>query len=491
MRSEYFFSFIVSFTVGVGIESVLNFGYPLAILFATLSFFVLLSSTVGRHSKSVFLVSLVLLGCALGIFRVDVSQTNTGAYVLNNLVGKVTQVEGIIIDEPDVREAYTNIVLETNVLNAKSHILLRVPPYPEFRYGDEVSVFGKITIPKNFQPKEGVRAFDYKSYLAKDGIYYQMYFPKVSLVAHSRGNIIFEKLFVIKRWLMKNISENIPEPESSLAGGITLGTKQSLGDNLLQKFRETGVAHIVVLSGYNIAVVAGVVSRLVVFLPFSLRTIASALGIILFAMMVGGGATVVRATIMGLIIILARVLGRENDALRALVLAGGLMILVNPMILLHDVSFQLSFSATLALVTLVPVLEKYFEFISNRTLREIVVTTFATQIFVLPLILYHMGSVSLVGLIANIFILPVVPVAMLAVSFVALFAFVPLAGNLFALISYLILSYIIFAVDFFAQVPFAFLKNISFSLVVLFLGYALLAIFIKTNFPLHEQPQDY
>ena len=213
---------------------------------------------------------------------------------------------------------------------------------------------------------------------------------------------------------------------------------------------------------------------------------ASALGIILFAVMVGGGATVVRASVMALVVILSRVLGRESDALRVLVLAGGMMVLVNPMILLHDVSFQLSFAATLAIVALVPVIEKHFLWVSSQILREIMVTTFATQFFVLPLILYHMGSVSLIGFIANIFVLPVVPIAMLAVALVAVFAWVPLVGSALSFVAYAILAYVVTAVEVFALLPFASLSEISFPLWMLTLAYFLLGYFIIKNFP-HTQ----
>lgn len=492
MQSKYFFGFIISFIAGVALENIFNFGYSFALLCALSSLLVYLTPLRGSPSKNVFLVSLVLLGCALGIFRVDVTQMKTGAHALDGLTLKTIQVEGVVVSEPDVRETYTNIVLEAHSVfynNSRMprpenpQILLRVPVYPEIKYGDEVVVDGKITKPQNFAPVDGAKAFDYQSYLAKDDIYYQMYFPGVTIVSHDKGNIIAEKLFALKRWLMQNISAHIAEPKSSLAGGITLGTKQSLGDELLQKFRDTGVAHIVVLSGYNIAVVAGVISRLVVFMPFSIRLLMSAMGIILFSVMVGGGATVVRATIMALIVIIARVLGREGDALRALVLAGALMVFVNPMILIHDVSFQLSFSATLALVTLVPVIEKYFTFISSRVFREIIVTTFSTQIFVLPLILYHMGSVSIIGLVANIFILPVVPLAMLVVALVSIIGWVPLIGGIVSSGAYALLAYIFFMVNFFAQIPFAAIKNVSFPLWGFFLSYTVIAVYIFKNFP--------
>jgi len=501
MQSKYFFGFIICFIIGVACESIFGFGYSSALFLIILSLLLLPLRGGLLSVKRSFFVSLIFIGCATGIIRVDVSQMNSNAHTLDNFVGKSVSLSGVILSEPDTRESYANVVLYAkNVLGSAepllgreiknittlgemSRVLVRVPVYPQIKYGDEVTMTGKITSPQNFPPEDGLRAFDYRTYLAKDKIYYQMFFPKVVVVSQNKGNVVLEKLFVFKEWLMANITQNIPEPESSLAGGITLGTKQSLGDELLQKFRETGVAHIVVLSGYNIAVVAGIISWLVVFLPFSLRLVVSALGIILFAMMVGGGATVVRATVMALIVILARVLGREGDALRALVLAGGLMVFANPMILLNDVSFQLSFSATLALVTLVPVVQKYFDFIPWRMWREIVATTFATQIFVFPLILYHMGSVSLVGFVSNIFILPIVPFAMLAVALVAVLGWVPLVSSVIAFIAYVVLSYIFVAVDFFAKIPFGSLEGISFSLTGLLVAYVVLGYYIVKNSP--------
>lgn len=487
MSAKYFYGFILSFIFGIGAEEIFGLGLSSAVLCVVLAAIVPLVRGVMTKSRSSLLVSLVFLGCALGVIRVDVSQMKQNAHALDSLVGKVVNIKGIVVQEPDVRENYTNIVLETqNVSQGQARVLVRVPTYPILRYGDEVMIVGKVTIPKNLPAQDNKKAFDYRTYLAKDNIFYEMYFPKIEVIAHGKGNTVRKKLFALKEVFMKNISRTIREPEAALAGGVLLGTQQSLGSELLQKFRETGVAHIVVLSGYNIAVVAGVISRLVVFMPFTLRLVASAVGIIFFALMVGGSATVVRATVMALIVIIARALGREGDALRVLVLAGGLMVAVNPMILLHDVSFQLSFMATLALVTLVPIFEKKFVFISNVMLREILVTTIATQFFVLPLILYYMGSISLVGIIANLFILPMIPFVMFAVALVASLGWVPLLGSALALIAYVALAYIILAVELFAQIPLASLSGIAFSLPALILTYTLLGFCIIKKFPREE-----
>ncbi len=375
MKASYFYGFIISFIVGVALESIIEFGIFFAVLLAVIAAVIILVSDVRPTTRNSFLVSLILFGLAIGVALVNFSVLSRSTNVLDSFVGKLVSVEGVVIDEPDVREQYTNIVFEVHTVldgsvsygqNQGARILIRVPQYPSLRYGDKVVFTGKISSPKNFLSTDETRVFDYQAYLAKDDIYYQIYFPKTFIVSHNNGNFVYEKLFALKEVLMQNITRMIPDPEAALAGGILLGVKQSLGAELLQKFRDTGVAHIVVLSGYNIAVVASAVAASVVFLPFTFRIIASVLAIILFAMMVGGGATVVRATIMILVVILARATGRESDALRALFLAGGFMVAANPMILLYDVSFQLSFAATLALIVLSPVIEKYFYLFNKK-----------------------------------------------------------------------------------------------------------------------------
>ncbi|MBI3634458.1 MAG: ComEC family competence protein [Candidatus Yonathbacteria bacterium] len=490
MNTQYFYSFIISFIGGVAFESVAKVGISFAILLTVISIIIFFSQ---RHIFAIqksFLVSLILFGCALGIMRVDVLIMRQNIHPLGFLLSNITHIRGLVVEEPDVRENYINIVLEAQdvlydnswkTLKKTSLILVRISPYDSFSYGDKVELIGKLRVPENFKNDDGSPSFDYRAYLAKDDIYYQMYFPKTSLIEHHRGNVLYEKLFTLKNFLMINITRAIPEPEAALAGGILLGVKQSLGAELLQKFRETGVSHIIVLSGYNIAIVASVVARMISFMPTIVQIIISIISVFLFALMVGGGATVVRATIMVLVVILARATGREHNSLRALCVAGIIMVAVNPSLLLHDMSFQLSFMATLAIITLVPVVDKYFLWVKNATLREILVSTVSTQLFVLPLILYQMGSISLVGVITNIFILPVIPLAMFMVSLVATFSWIPLIGPAIAFLSYILLAYIIAVILLFAKIPFAYLSGMPFPLWLLVPSYVFLFFIIKRS----------
>jgi competence protein ComEC len=160
---------------------------------------------------------------------------------------------------------------------------------------------------------------------------------------------------------------------------------------------------------------------------------------------------------MATLALVARATGRNYDVARALILAGVFMIFLNPMLLVYDVSFQLSFLATVAVIFLAPRIEKYFLWVPDIfELRDIVSVTVAAYIFVFPFILYQMGNFSLVALPANVLILPFIPFTM-ALGFLTGFAgliWYVLAVP-FGFISYLFLHYELSVISFFSNLPFA------------------------------------
>ncbi|MEK7145270.1 MAG: ComEC/Rec2 family competence protein, partial [Patescibacteria group bacterium] len=222
------------------------------------------------------------------------------------------------------------------------------------------------------------------------------------------------------------------------------------------------------------------------FLPRAARLAGGALAIILFAVMTGGSATIVRASLMAILVVVARATGRIYGITRALLLAGFLMVLHNPKILVFDTSFQLSFLSTLGLIYLSPVIEKWLGFIPEKLqLRQIAAATIATQIFVLPLLLYQMGQLSIVSLPVNLLILPAIPWTMLfgflagALGFISQIIALP-----FAFIAYLLLAFQLKIVALFAALPFASIAIPYFPAAALFgcyVVFALLKFFSTTS----------
>ena len=391
----------------------------------------------------------MLIFVAVGVMRVhSVAPTP----FTDTRIGTEVSFVGHVVQEPDVRGTYTNLIVESESFTHA--ILVRVASYPPAAYRDTLRITGVLEVPKNFESEEG-RTFNYRGYLAKSDVYYLLAFPDVEILAHATTPTGL--LLNVKHTYLTTLKQLLPEPSAALAGGITVGERRSLGDELTQAFRDTGLIHIVVLSGYNIAIIVVFISVLLGFLPPRPRFTVAIIAIALFTVLVGASATVVRAALMGSIAAVGAMAHRTYSALHALVVAGFVMLLWNPYLLLFDPSFQLSFIATLGLLLGVPLLTPYLTFIPERFgMRELVAATVTTQIAVLPLLAYMIGEVSLVALVVNVLTLPVIPLAMLGVFLTGVIGmYSDVLAAPIALLSHWLLGYIIKVVELFAALPFA------------------------------------
>lgn len=456
-------AFILSFTLGIAVASLTTI--PVSYLFFLLFlYFILLFWYAYARAKGVLVVSLCILGFAFGVFRFSVSTLNETAASFERLSGTTVSIRGIIAEEPDVRDQSIRLIIRTSSITGGNEtaetdsrkILASAPSYPEWSYGDEVSVIGKLRKPEAFEGSNG-KLFDYPGYLSVKGVHYEIPFADVELIAVGKGNPVRAALFSIKKKFIEQVGFLLEEPESSLLAGLTVGAKQSLGAELLDKFRRVGLIHVVVLSGYNITIIADSILALFSSLRPALAASFASVSIIIFAVMVGGGATVARATIMALLVILARRTGRLYDVTVALLLAGFAMLLHNPKILMFDPSFQLSFLATVGLIYFSPMVERRLKWVTKRfLLRDVAVATLSTQLFVLPFLVYQMGQFSIAALPVNILTLVFVPATMLfgflagAVGFVSTLLAVP-----FAFVAHLLLSYQLAVVELFSKFSFS------------------------------------
>src|SRR3989344_302798 len=290
-------------------------------------------------------------------------------------------------------------------------------------------------------------------------------------------NPVLSMLLIGKRMFMNKVEELVPEPAAGLGEGLLLGVKQALGEELETAFRQTGIIHIVVLSGHNVMlVVIFIMYVLGQFLVPRPRLVVGIMAIITFAFLVGLSATVVRASIMVSLLLLVQADGRTYLVLRGLLLAGAVMVLLNPLLLVYDIGFQLSFLATLGLVLIAPHLERLLIKVPTFAgIRTFLVATIATQIAVSPLLLYQIGEFSVVSVLVNVLVLPMVPAAMLLTFGVGATGFiVPALAPLLVYPTVFSLQYIIEIARFFSGFSFASFVVPAFSVWVVPLAYALM-----------------
>lgn len=418
-----------------------------------------------------------MFGILFGVGRVWYSDLYSESK-LTQYVGQKIEVEGIVVGEPDVRDTNTKLTVKLSK-PAKEKILVTVPLYPKFQYGDRVSMSVTLVSPTDIVG-EDARSFDYGGYLRVRGIWYTSRYTTVELLSSGHGSLVKTALFSIKNAFVESINNVLPEPESNLLGGLLLGAKQSLGKELLTEFQKTGVSHIVVLSGYNIAIVADSIMSAFKFLPKNISFGFGAVSIIFFIILSGGGASAWRAGIMVLVALFAKKFNRDYRVSRVLGFTIILMLAPNPLLLAFDPSFQLSVLATIGLIFVSPTVSTKLTKVTERFgLREIVSTTIATQITVLPFLIYNMGLLSLVSLPVNVLILGTIPITIFFGFLTGLFGIFSLYLSFIpAFFTYILLWYQLTIIHIGASVPFGAISLPAFSPIILIFIYGLIFLFL-------------
>jgi competence protein ComEC len=425
-KHNYFLVFLWGFVVGILVSSFVFISPVFAVLSIALSGAILIAEKIHKNkvSREIIFIVLAISSFGLGSLRYAIKDFHEF---------KVPSEIGIVLSEPERRDTDTRFVF---LADNGEKVLVSTDMYSGVEYGDRIKIAGKLKQPGIIIQDDG-REFDYGAYLAKDDIYYTMSFAKVEEIGEtvlpalgqasgkSRSVMFRQFLFGIKNSFVGKMKQILTEPESSLLAGLIVAGKQALPGSILEEFKRAGIVHIVVLSGYNITVIAEFFLIILAFLPLKRRVLASGSAILLFVIMTGATATVVRAGIMAIVVLLGKVTHRTYSAPRTLLLAGVVMLIENPKLLVFDPSFQLTFLAMLALIYVEPIMSARLSFITQKLgLRTLLATTIATQVTVLPFLIYSVGSVSVVSLASNILILVFVPFTMLVGFIATMLAFV-------------------------------------------------------------------
>lgn len=388
-------------------------------------------------------------------------------------IGEEVEVVGVISDYPDTRIKNERLVI--SIEESKTKLLIITSSVGEFSYGDKILVKGILDTPKNFTTSSG-KEFNYERYLANKDIYFLIKNADIKLISKENGNKIKSILFKIRNIFSQSINKIISSPESDLGRGLILGDRGGFDGEMQEDFIKTGTIHIVALSGYNITIVSNAVIKIFsLFLSTVLSIVLGIFFILLFILMAGGGATIVRAGIMAFIALYARITGRNYFAGRALVVAGLVMFAYDPRVI-TDMSFQLSFLATFGILFITPKVLNWFSFVTMRFgFRENLSTTISATIVVLPILLYSTGILSIVSIPTNILVLPLIPFAMLFTFLSGVFGMVSVFIAIpFGFFAENTLALILFLINKSASFSFASVSFVSFPLFLTIILYGLI-----------------
>jgi competence protein ComEC len=454
---------------------------------------ILLAASVPRNSAVVWLAALVLavallrlarhvspgralgwvaLGFALGGLRFALLPPPADISHYNQMGGMT--LEGVVVAEPDVRDERIDLRVQAETvtragktLPTDGTVLVQLSRNEtRIHYGDVVRVTGDLIVPPRFD------GFSYADYLARSGVYSILRHASVEVLRTGAGNPLLAALFTLKDRARTNIVRSLPEPAAGLLSGILLGDARSLSPDVADAFNRVGASHIIAISGFNMAVVSGVVMRLLARMHIRGRR-AAFLGIItvlLYTVLVGASPAVLRAALMSSLLVMGGALRRRTFVPASLAFATIVLAAINPNVL-WDVGFQLSLFATLGISVLADPLGHVFQYGLARVLprralafaadilAEPLVISVAAQIAVLPIIVLAFERLSLVALFVNLLVIPV-QAYLLLMGLAALLVslLLPAASQLLFWFDLVLLGWTLGVVRAFAQIPLAEVK---------------------------------
>ncbi len=268
--------------------------------------------------------------------------------------------------------------------------------------GDLVRVRGEVAMP---QSGGNLGEFNYRDYLLRRGISARLTVDDVELL--TPGRFSFSRFVVrTRRVAVKRIFQTLPKRQAAAIVGMLFGEKHFLGKDDTALYQNLGVMHVFAVSGLHVGFVAALLLGLTGKLTFqntaltaAFRFAVTAAGLLFYAGLAGFSASVVRATVLTLVGLLAYLVDRRNDFYTALALAAFVWLLFRPLAL-FDAGFQLSFMAALSIYYLYPVADRLFSFLPRW--RGVITVPLVAQLGLLPLLAYHFGTVSLLAIPANI-----------------------------------------------------------------------------------------
>jgi ComEC/Rec2-related protein len=291
--------------------------------------------------------------------------------------------------------------------------------FEDLKIRDLCNIYSKIEIPENFDD------FDYVQYLKNKNVYLKASNIKISScsnelsIKNASDTFLWLKrnLRILRIELTEQIERFLPEPQASLLIGILFGSERAFSDQFEEQLRISGTTHIIAASGYNVTILILACGKIFGFIKKKYRLIISLVLIWLYCILSGLGASILRATMMGSITILALLSGNVRNTHILIPSGVFFLILINPKII-FDIGFQLSILATLGLIYVLPSIEGLIEKTFNiksvpQFFEDNLLGTISCTLSTLPISISIFGKVSLVSVFANVLVLPLTESTML------------------------------------------------------------------------------
>lgn len=455
-------------------------------IWAEISFhilFLILFSFRYRNIYGFGALVICLLGYVQTEIRLDrINENYKTATALNDSPITVTGVvDEVVVQEKGFR------------FRVKSPVIAFDTLYIEFPFififaeaNQEISVGMKITTMGNFYKIQGSRNpgdFDYKSFYGRKGIYGRIYSDESELITIDSFELT--PIQTVQKWIRRIFKEKVGN-EFGLLTALILGDKTSVDPEIRENFTNTGVIHVLAVSGLHVGyvlIILLIIAKLF-HLPWGWDRMLIIMGLIFFCLLTGGKPSVIRASLMAGIYLITPITNREGNLWNTIFLSGLILLLFDPLYIM-DLGFIFSYAAVASIIIFYKLIQDILpekikvNAIQSKPIQFIYglfLVSLSAQIGTLPITAYYFGRIPIISLVANVIIVPVIGI-LVAIGFCILFfGWIPILGNWIGESAWLITKAISWVADIFAQVPFAFIEVDRFNLINIMIYFIVLSM---------------
>ena len=496
----------LSFVAGMYILSFLNFANVLLLsLFLLLLFVVLLSK---KKKQAVCFIICVIMFLA-GSIRYDIA-SDIKRRELYTLQNKLAEISAEITEDVNVTDKSISFYADVISVSDKSgtHAVkekIRVSKYienddvtkfSELSLGDVVSFNGEISIPKDAMNSGG---FSYADYLKTENIFFQCNLKSSDfrITGHNTRPVLHSWTNFRKKCI-SFFDETFPEDEGAVLKAFVTGDSSSVSEEVAETFSNSGLSHVLAVSGLHVSVFISLVVALLKLFNVSKRKemLFSAVAALFFVLFTGASVSAIRAGILAVFAFIAKLIYRKSDPLTTLSLAAALLSAFDPLTV-YSASFMLSFSATAGILLFYNTISEFFAgFYKNietksrlykilRNIFDSFAVGLSAQIFVIPLLVYMFNGFSVMSVVSTMIVIPFLSyllaggILFIAVSFISSTFSIPFAGFI-----YILSKLLLFISDYFGKFSFSkilFGEISAFLLLVCGLFVALIIALFKKN----------
>ncbi|MBU1862636.1 MAG: ComEC/Rec2 family competence protein [Candidatus Omnitrophica bacterium] len=484
-----------------------NYYLPIPFIYPLLLLFWLIPSLFLYCTEKRFLIAITSMFFLLGIAYEGVSsylphdniaQYQPGRYALIGIVDSAVEIR-----KYSKKKTLTTFVMKVKKGKTKSTWFtvrgnVRVNVYSgtkPVQYGDEIRIWGEMKRPKRATNRG---QFDYRAYLKKYDIHMIISAYGDTCVriysSKKKGGVVREILNVRNK-INEKINRHIAYPYNTILSALLIGKRSAIPPSIRDDFVKTGTVHLLAISGLHVSIITAALYYVCTLFGMHrlVRAGVSILFMVVYAVLAGLRFPILRAVLMGSIIIMGIVLDRKKNLINTLFLVFLLLLLLYPESLFLA-GFQLSFLSVFSIIILSPAVKELFSPNSNtiqqhglpRRLRHSVHTGYAVSIAIFftssVLIIYYFNIFSLISIGANILIVPLSSAVMISGIIFVIAAFVfEIGAPFFAAFPYFLLKGMIAGIHLLSRIPFGFLylKTPHLSLVLSYYFVLALSLFFK------------